>query len=255
MHAARGCDVETEMENCIKRVVFELNCSDQAAAFGARARIPALVDDVVVPALDQVLSSFAPEGRTCQIDRIEIDLGRLNLDNFDAAHLRETITAGLGRGLRSEDSAAESATASIAETISYFLTTGTLPWHAAGRSLAVLEAMARALEPTQAERLVERLRPLLRGSPQSLRFAIQFSEAFVAWLLARLQAMTGNQRRSLARSLPRDLSFRQQLAILLLAAARLSPGATHSLLRMQIKQLAGVSSPPERSGKILVSAR
>lgn len=235
------------MEHRVKRVVFELSCPVQAAAFGARTKLMALIDDAVVPALDQVLAPFAPDDRTIEIDRIDIDLGRFELDSFDAAHLRDTISVGLRYALRDlpVEPEAPQPTISLAATFAHFLSTGALPWHAE-RSLAILEAQARALQPDDAARFIARLRPLLHRPPQALRFALQFSAEFVRWVLGRLQAMTDAQVRTLVRTLPADLSPQEKSAILVRAAALMPAPATRSMLRTQVEQLAGMRRPSDR---------
>ena len=80
--------MQEQGEHRIKRLVFAMECADQAAAFAARSRLFAMVDDAVVPALDEALSAYAHDRRLHRIDRIEIDLGRLTLEHLDARRLR-----------------------------------------------------------------------------------------------------------------------------------------------------------------------
>src|SRR5262245_6787964 len=132
-----------EQHHRIKRLVFALDCANPAAAFVARTRLFAMVDDVA-PALDEPLASYAADPRLHRIERVEIDLGRLTLEHLDARRLRAALVDELSRRLRELPPLVEAsaATESLADTIAAFLATGTLPWHAARRRLAELEADA-----------------------------------------------------------------------------------------------------------------
>jgi contractile injection system tape measure protein len=241
--------LEQAAENRVRRMVFDLRCPDQGAAFSARTQLLSLVDNAVLPALDHAMRYRASDGRTYRVDRVEIDLGRLDLERLDAARIRETIAEQLGRFLKDRPADRETAAAvSLAETLSIFLTTGTLPWHAAARSLASLEIETRTLERAEAERLVARLRPLLRRPAPSLRFTLQFSAEFLRWAIRRLQPITGEELRALLRRLPRELSPQRASAILLRSAAMLPAGAAPASLREQVVRLATEWSREARGG-------
>src|SRR5262245_14281421 len=215
-----------EQHHRIKRLVFALDCADQAAAFMARTRLFAMVDDVA-PALDDTLSAYAHDRRLHRIERVEIDLGRLTLEHLDARRLRAALVDELSRRLRALPPPlveASAATESLADTIAAFLATGTLPWHAARRRLAELEADAMALAERDAAALVNRLRSRL-GATESLRFVLQFSSTFLDWMIGQLRAASPEDVRALAQALPSARSS-SVAATVLRAAASVPAGAT-----------------------------
>jgi contractile injection system tape measure protein len=237
--------MQEQGDHRVKRLVFAMTCADQPAAFAARSRLFAMVDDAVVPALDEALSRHA-DGHVHHIERVEIDLGRLTLEHLDARRLRAAIVDEVSRHLLTLPAPAAQAipaAVSLADTLATFLATGVLPWQAAGRRLADLEAETMALMAADAAALVERLRPLLREPAASARFVLQFSAAFLDWMAARLQAATPERAGALVLALSAELSpsattLVEASVVMLRAAAHLSAGATAAQWQEQARQFA-----------------
>lgn len=176
----------------IRRAVFKLRFSDERSALGARRQVEELVQQAILPLVEEAFDAYAPNGRVLSVDRLEIDLGRLDPDQPDLGQLRQAILAQLSRQLEESAVAPGAAQAlpppsvSTGETLLAFLETGRWPWHAASKSAGEVEAAVQALEPERAQHLVRRIGALLGQPAVRQRLAYQFSPSFVHWLIAVL---------------------------------------------------------------------
>jgi len=176
----------------IRRAVFKLRFSDERSALGARRQMEELVQQAILPLVEEAFDAYAPNGRVLSFDRLEIDLGRLDPGQPDLDQLRQAVLAQLSRQL--EESVAWPGAAqallsppvSAGETLLAFLETGRWPWHAVFKRAGELEAAVQALEPDRAEYLARRIGALLGKPAVRQRLAYQFSLSFVHWLIAAL---------------------------------------------------------------------
>jgi len=191
----------------IRRLFYDLRVSPGSgvSAFAVRQRVEALTADAVLPALDAVFSRIAPLDEIWRIDRIEVDLGRIDPNQLDrvlperiggevgealAASAAVVIPAGSRRGSTRPDAGmqdrarpeqdgamAMSRSGFMEECLAAFIETGSLPWWGGEIAAAHPEqVMAEWLDlsPESARKLM----PFVVSSPVTRRrFARQFGES------------------------------------------------------------------------------
>lgn len=125
----------------VNRLRFEIRCSDEDDAFEVRQNLAALIEDVAREVIDAVCSTYVGADEVVRIDRVEVDLGRLN---------RHAIERDLAPALRSRFESAlldhvgprgcahrAPARGSRLDVLRHVLTTGALPWWEAAEEVDV----------------------------------------------------------------------------------------------------------------------
>src|SRR5262249_7023113 len=116
----------SRMIHRVCRTVFDLRLADAKNAFRHRQRIEELFHRAVVPVLEEAFDATAPHDEVLDIDRLEIDLGRVDPDGLDERLLRDVVLRQLeGRLQRiaSSDREVKSVAASALDTLVAFLET------------------------------------------------------------------------------------------------------------------------------------
>lgn len=177
------------MNHLIVRQIFDVRLSSEQAAYGMQQRLSHFFRESVAPALEQLFDRLAPDGTVLRLDRLEIDLGALNLQQLtDEETLRRIIREieeRLDSVLRQRADRATLMDAKLSrfEQWLYFLTHGSLPWHSTasdtgGLLRSVIETLALHTSA------VEQLRRLLRRSEAALdRLVLQHDAATLQTLL------------------------------------------------------------------------
>lgn len=177
------------MTHRIRRTIVEVALPEAKRADDLPRQAARVFQEKVLPRLDKLFSHLAPEDRIVRIERLDLDLGTLDPERWESdfaeacfQHLEHSlqwlttpdVAPDETKGIRTLDPPANAA-----ETLFYFLQTGTLPWHATGRRLRDIETLlteAGVLPPETLQRIAN----LLRQKPAALRrFVWQFSAAFV----------------------------------------------------------------------------
>lgn len=147
----------------------------------------------LLPVIDRCCSRWSPPGARHQIDRLEIDLGKVDLERIDNDWIRqaaERIERELTQALQQTRKEAQATPlASATELLKLFLKTGVLPWWADGGAPDVLEkAMEEALAGgTSAEAFFRGLKTDLLHQGVGARRLIQaFSDDLLLRLTLRL---------------------------------------------------------------------
>src|SRR5689334_15807035 len=85
--------------HAIRRQIVEVIVPDQATARRVTPLVSAMIQDRVSPVLERVFDAAAGPGETLRIDRLELDLGQLELGSL-AEQLPARVAALLPAALR-----------------------------------------------------------------------------------------------------------------------------------------------------------
>jgi hypothetical protein len=185
----------SEQRHIIKRQVIELAVPDGAQARRLHEEVSRIYRLRLVPLIDRHCSALAEPGRLYRIERLELDLGVIDVERLEA-ELVAGVSAALGPALeallRGEPAGGrpgeDAGTASRLELLALFARTGSLPWWADAAAPGLLEEALRSL----IERAPGPLRGLMRelaGERRALRrLAGQLPDAALAALAASLGA-------------------------------------------------------------------
>ena len=177
------------MNHLIVRQIFDVRLRSEQPAYGVQQSLSHFFRESVAPALEQLFDRIAPDGKVLRLDRLEIDLGALNLQQLTGEETLRRIIRAIEEQLRSFSEGSAGGTALMDAKLSrfeqwlYFLTHGSLPWHA-----SVSEAAAQLQPVIETLALdapaVERLRSLLRRSGAALdRLVLQHDAAALRTIL------------------------------------------------------------------------
>ena len=125
--------------HAIKRLVYEIRHRDPAKAHDFHGKISRLSDRHLLPILEEAFSKFDQLGTTQRLDKLTIDLGKINprhLQDELTAKLKSAVPKALTKKIvqaaTSEPEATKTTDKLPIEALSIFLETGTLPWWATG---------------------------------------------------------------------------------------------------------------------------
>lgn len=163
----------------IRRQILELELPREQGAAQLAQRAALLLQEKVLPQLDELFSRLAPLGRVLRIPSLEIDLARLPETRFEEhfvalcvkqiAEQVEALSLAAAVGTAEADVQQLGAADQAREVLFYFLAHGLMPWYAAHWSLAELEEKTAAWVQTPDAAGVQRLRQLAARQPQALR--------------------------------------------------------------------------------------
>jgi Contractile injection system tape measure protein len=163
----------------------------------------------LLPSIEKACSRLGTPGRIHRIDRLEIDLGDVPLDRFEAA-LAEKFDDAFARELGAAiESGGSAEVDSELELFGYFVRTGTLPWWAQRSDPRLLDTSLQALIGRAPRALCEALRNVPDHERAWRRVALAFSDRL-------LEALVGVLTPSIAAAYP---GFGAQWAALLELAA------------------------------------
>ncbi|HEX3048284.1 MAG TPA: contractile injection system tape measure protein [Bacillota bacterium] len=129
----------------IKKQVLEITLDSEIGSFGFQNKISELFKTEIVPLIDAYLSELSPDQEVLRIDKLEIDLGKIDRRNFDrefsekfarvfpqklAAAVRENLVEYPADVPGADLEAGTAVTEAIREVelLEYFLKNGRLPW-------------------------------------------------------------------------------------------------------------------------------
>lgn len=163
----------------IRRQILELELPREQGAAQLAQRAALLLQEKVLPQLDELFSRLAPLGRVLRIPSLEIDLARLPETRFEEhfvalcvkqiAEQVEALSLAAAVGTAEADVQQLGAADQAREVLFYFLAHGLMPWYAAHWSLAELEEKTAAWVQTPDAAGAQRLRQLAARQPQALR--------------------------------------------------------------------------------------
>lgn len=242
-------------EHRIRRTRFDVRLTSERSAIGMPARLERYFVQFLEPLLERSLDEYGGAG-TVGIDRVEIDLGTINLDRIDSEVVGR-IDASIRRALASRSptvsmvgqpaerlsAQARSDDASIRLPVEqrylYFLATGRLPWHES-ESVAALELSLMSMPAGRRSAFLRSVRDALSQAEVRGRIELQASVAFVTWLLSSIEESDVRFPDEFKRQLARKLSEQES------ASAEVPTSALREAADIEE---AGVSSAsPDTSG-------
>ena len=142
--------------HAIHREIVEVTVANAAMAERVGAVVSDVIRDAVTPLLGRMFDALTPHAEVLRVDRLELDLGRLDLASLErelpariAAALRDALLQSAARDQRSGGSsstqggrARPDANAAALLVITHFVATGTLPWWCDGRGRDLLDRAA-----------------------------------------------------------------------------------------------------------------
>lgn len=231
----------------IRQVVFDLRYQDEATALRGRKQMEEAFYRAILPLLEEAFDTHAPNGQHYHLDRLEIDLGRINPNRLDEAHIRRALVEALGSQVRARPAAAtgEPALATqLEETLVHFLEVGYWPWHATPQRVAEVEVTVLALPPVEGRRLAQRLRPRLQRRPVRMRLVYQFSTRFLRWLVEQLRPEVAGEVQQAAEHVLSALSASERWAIILAVVVALSPAGDATTAELEQRLRTAQGEPP-----------
>ncbi|HUF11095.1 MAG TPA: contractile injection system tape measure protein, partial [Rhodothermales bacterium] len=178
-----------ESTHRVQKVVFDLACGDQTTAFKARRRLARAFGDSLGSVLEEVFDGHSPNGRPYRIQRMEVDLGVLDLERFDDHQIRELLLSRLRRKfleLGHDDMMPVAETLPAADAFIHFLVTGRVRWDSQAQTLPEIERMILDLDESDNLLLARRLIQVFSNRAARIRFGYQFGLPFFLWIVGLL---------------------------------------------------------------------
>jgi Arc/MetJ-type ribon-helix-helix transcriptional regulator len=156
----------------IHREIVELTVAHAATAERVSTAVSDVIRQAVTPLLERIFDELTPQAELIRIDRLELDLGRLDLASLQRelpARIAARLPAALKQSAALSNRPPPASSAQAGRTkpaadaaallvINHFVTTGTLPWWCDGRDRDLLNRAADAA---------------LRQSPASLAHSLR----------------------------------------------------------------------------------
>lgn len=217
------------LKHIIKRQIIELKAGDPAEAQALQAELSRIFRHRIIPLLDRCCTQLSAPDRVHRIERLELDLGRVDPRRLEAdliARLGELLPAALAEQIGVHERAAAQHGPGLRagarlELLALFARTGCLPWWADAAQPQLLDDCLGELLVAAPGPLRRLMRDLAREQHPLHRLVHHYSDD----LLARVA-------RALAPSLPHALGRLPQV----LAVALQKNGAAGGRTRAQIKQ-------------------
>ena len=210
----------------IHQQVFDLTLPQQRGAFELQTAISQQYQQKVLPLLSNYLDELVPADQVLRVDRLEVDLGTISLQDFDVRLLAAIKTALEPKmvALKERDEAhfnvvQRSTPDAWAEVLQYFLKTGTLPWWSK-------TAETKNLEATLFEHMPNWSAPFRAGIKAQLQKAAALDTVL-------MNHLTGPQT---AAYLAQQVNTRQSLEL-----RRLAAQFTDSWIALLIQQIYSLS--------------
>ncbi len=221
--------------HAIHRQIVEVTVANAAIAERISPVVSDLIRSAVTPLLERMFDELTPHAETLRLDRLELDLGRLDLNSLQrelpariaaklpAAVLQSASTRNARDDNRSRPSARAGrarpdADAAALLVINHFVATGALPWWCDGRGRDILDrAATEALQRSPAS-LAHSVRGFVNDPTAMNRLIGHLSDATLDGLAAALAPDGIKILRELAALLQRgsigDLTLRQMRVVL-----------------------------------------
>ena len=168
----------------------------QENAFEIQNEISSIYNSRIVPVLDEICQQFSAKDSVIKLDKLEIDLGSVSLENLEEElvekprkHFREALSNLVRQAELDPGSTVNkiSRSTSKLELLDYFLQTGTLPWWADRSAVSDLEGIFRELIKQSPEEIKALI---IRGTQDEdfrLRLIYQFSESLLSDMVRLLE--------------------------------------------------------------------
>ncbi|MDJ0715453.1 MAG: contractile injection system tape measure protein [Prochloraceae cyanobacterium] len=174
-----------QQRHIIKKQVLELLLSSSEGAFELQNEISRIYRSKIVPLIDTCLSQLSASDEIYRIDRLEINLGNIDINNLEEEfiakfkqEIRQLIEQNRERSpLFASTGSRSNQTTSQLELFSYFIQTGNLPWWSQKLSKQELEKSCDRLLKTSPEQVKLIFAESFKQEKYSRRIIYQFSDS------------------------------------------------------------------------------
>jgi Contractile injection system tape measure protein len=180
----------------IRRQILEIELPREEGALAIQRQFAQVWQEKILPKLDELFSHLAPEGKIIRISHLELDLGQINENNWETQFIercveqlskRLTVLSAQAEPSSDGDWEMLDSVEHTLEMFTFFLESGTLPWHAGIGSLKELETKLALIFADAPAKCTALVLPLLQQKPMVLRRMLwQFSPAFVEKALSSI---------------------------------------------------------------------
>lgn len=195
----------------INKQILEIHLPEDADISAAQAEVGRLFQEKIVPIINRICDSHSGEGTICKIERLTIDLGEIEIAEFEAEFAQQFAQAiatqqvdriVLPSTLPAENGSQQSPLA----VISYYLLTGTLPWWASAKTKTDLRETLDSLLAAPNPLFEALLREAFETKACRERFLQTFTESQVLQTLHFLTAFPPDQwlalKQEIAKAVP-----------------------------------------------------
>ena len=172
----------TNQRHIIKKIIVEVIVQQKDNAYELQQKIGNLVQHKLTGLLEKKCDQYSPENELHRFEKLEIDLGRLNVDNLEQ-ELTEKVDAEFKRILEQNVAQLE-LTPELSENKCYkskqalielFITTGTLPWWADNKNKELIaDTYSELIKSEKQKEMLYKL--LLKDNKFLLRFINHLSD-------------------------------------------------------------------------------
>lgn len=203
----------------IHREIVEVTVANAAMAERIGALVSDVIRDAVTPLLERMFDALTPHAEVVRVDRLELDLGRLDLASLQrelpariTATLPDALLQSAAREQRSGGSPASSvqssrtrpdADAAALLVITHFVATGTLPWWCDGRGRDLLDRAANEALQRSPASLAHSLRGFMTDPSAMNRLVGHITDATLERIVGALAPDGAAELRELATLLDR----------------------------------------------------
>lgn len=175
----------------INRQIIDLKVQSQKNAFSIQQRVREIYLSEVIPMFDRIMNELTDGDQVLCLDRLEIDLGDLTVDQLDrqlttrirekiATQLREKVAEALAPPVLNEQKGkvlAQTSAESKLELLRIFLDTGNIPWWTGDEYAPPdIDPIVEELLQQQPLSVLELLAEKAADARTALRMIFQFSE-------------------------------------------------------------------------------
>lgn len=181
----------------IQKQTIEINFDSLDDSAGLQNHVADVFYEELQPRMEMLLDEMFGENQFASIDKLEIDLGILNLKNWEQEFSEQAIHKlkdALIQVNKEEIDSKKIEETTAPETFFFYLENGFLPWNKRIESLAELEKLIHV-----SDELIVRLKNLVQQNEKvAERLAYQFSEEFNAKVITAFTESNNNKTDSLS---------------------------------------------------------
>jgi hypothetical protein len=172
-------------QHIIQKQIIEINFENPDDSFGLQNQVAEVFYEKLEPRMEVLLDELFGENQFASIDKLEIDLGLLNLKNWEQEFTEQAILKlkdVLIQVNKKEVDTEKSKETAAEEAFFFFLENGFMPWNKRFDSLAELEQLLRINE-----KMITQLKKLIaQKSKTAERLVWQFSKNFTSRIIAEI---------------------------------------------------------------------